>query len=435
MALLNFGEITAAFDLRLQLAFTVGVVLSSPVWLYQLWAFIVPALTRREKGYALGFVGAAVPLFAAGCAAGWLVLPHMISLLVGFAPSNSSSILNARSYVDFILRLMLIVGIAFVLPLLLVLLNVVGVMSASRHHRLLALRDSRDHRLHGDRHPRRGRAVDVPPGYSDGAPLLRRRRLRVGQRQATRKSGRGARAAGVGAHPNGVLMFGLDPTKLFLLAILAAFLLGPSRMTAAAAWLGAAVRQLRAFTEAAKQRARDEIGEEFDDIAWKALDPRQYDPRRIIADAMLAPPAVPRAIDAARKSRPERTTRRTPRLPPPDSRHMKEEPMALPLASVQLYSLAAEFSADPHRLARQDWPHSGCRTSKRSTSCAARTRSVRPWMLPVSHRPPATRRSCRTSCGRPTGPSRLPPRRWCSRPQRQSGSRPSSTRSSPWTAG
>ena len=131
MALLNFGEITAAFDLRLQLAFTVGVVLSSPVWLYQLWAFIVPALTRREKGYALGFVGAAAPLFAAGCAAGWLVLPHMITLLIGFAPSNSSSILNARGYVDFILRLMLIVGIAFVLPLLLVLLNIVGVMSAS----------------------------------------------------------------------------------------------------------------------------------------------------------------------------------------------------------------------------------------------------------------------------------------------------------------
>jgi sec-independent protein translocase protein TatC len=131
MALLNFTEITAAFDLRLQLAFTVGVVVSSPVWLYQLWAFLVPALTRREKGYALGFVGAAVPLFATGCAAGWLVLPHMISLLLSFAPSNSSSILNARSYVDFILRLMLIVGIAFVLPLLLVLLNLVGAMSAS----------------------------------------------------------------------------------------------------------------------------------------------------------------------------------------------------------------------------------------------------------------------------------------------------------------
>lgn len=93
-------------------------------------------------------------------------------------------------------------------------------------------------------------------------------------------------------------MFGLDPTKLFLLAILAAFLLGPSRMTAAAAWLGGTVRQLRAFTEAAKQRARDEIGEEFDDIPWKALDPRQYDPRRIIADAILAPPTVPPALDS-----------------------------------------------------------------------------------------------------------------------------------------
>lgn len=92
-------------------------------------------------------------------------------------------------------------------------------------------------------------------------------------------------------------MFGLDSTKLILVAILAAFLLGPSRLTAAAAWLGATVRQLRDFTEAAKQRAREEIGEEFDDIEWKALDPRQYDPRRIIADAMLAPPTVSRAID------------------------------------------------------------------------------------------------------------------------------------------
>ncbi|KZE42507.1 twin-arginine translocase subunit TatC [Microbacterium sp. T32] len=130
LATLNFGEITSAFDLRLQIAFTVGVILSSPVWLYQLWAFIVPALNRREKMYALGFVGAAVPLFLAGCVAGWLVLPHMIALLIGFAPADSSSILNARSYVDFILRLTLIVGVAFVLPLLLVLLNMVGVMSA-----------------------------------------------------------------------------------------------------------------------------------------------------------------------------------------------------------------------------------------------------------------------------------------------------------------
>ena len=100
-------------------------------------------------------------------------------------------------------------------------------------------------------------------------------------------------------------MFGLDSTKLILVAILAAFLLGPSRLTAAAAWLGATVRQLREFTEAAKQRAREEIGEEFDDIEWKALDPRQYDPRRIIADAMLAPPTLSRAIDPPEKPTPD----------------------------------------------------------------------------------------------------------------------------------
>ena len=102
-------------------------------------------------------------------------------------------------------------------------------------------------------------------------------------------------------------MLGLDPTKVMLLAILAAFLLGPSRMTAAAGWLGATVRDIRAFTEAAKQRARDEIGEEFDDIPWKVLDPRQYDPKRIIADAMLAAPLESRAIHP-----PEKPTRDAP---------------------------------------------------------------------------------------------------------------------------
>ena len=81
-------------------------------------------------------------------------------------------------------------------------------------------------------------------------------------------------------------------------------------MTAAAAWLGAAVRQLRDFTEAAKQRAREEIGEESDDIEWKALDPRQYDPRRIIAEAMLAPATVPHRVDLPAPSHGERTIAR-----------------------------------------------------------------------------------------------------------------------------
>ncbi|WP_197462548.1 hypothetical protein [Microbacterium sp. T32] len=85
-------------------------------------------------------------------------------------------------------------------------------------------------------------------------------------------------------------MFGVDGTKLFVLLILAAFLLGPTRLTAASAWLGRTVRQLRDFTDRAKDRARGELGTDFDD--WKSLDPRQYDPRRIIAEALLAPPEI-----------------------------------------------------------------------------------------------------------------------------------------------
>jgi sec-independent protein translocase protein TatC len=130
-ASLNFTDVSGAFDLRLQIAFTVGVVLSSPIWLYEIWAFVVPGLKRREKQYAIGFVLTAAPLFLCGCAAGWLVLPHMVALLTGFAPAQSTSLLNARDYFDFVLKLVLVIGIAFVLPVFLVLLNFAGVVSAA----------------------------------------------------------------------------------------------------------------------------------------------------------------------------------------------------------------------------------------------------------------------------------------------------------------
>ncbi|ARJ05307.1 twin-arginine translocase subunit TatC [Humibacter sp. BT305] len=130
-ASLNFTDVSAAFDLRLQISFTVGLVVSSPIWLYEIWAFVMPGLKRHEKRYAVGFVLTAVPLFLAGCAAGWFVLPHMVSLLTGFAPEGSTSVLNARDYIDFVLKLMVAIGIGFVLPVFLVLLNFAGVVSAA----------------------------------------------------------------------------------------------------------------------------------------------------------------------------------------------------------------------------------------------------------------------------------------------------------------
>jgi sec-independent protein translocase protein TatC len=127
---LNWETVTQAFDLKIQIALTIAIVASSPVWLYQIWAFILPGLVRKEKQYAVAFFASAVPLFLLGIAAGWFVMPHIVELMLGFAPEGTISNLGARYYFDFILKLLLATGVAFVLPVFLVLLNFVGVLSA-----------------------------------------------------------------------------------------------------------------------------------------------------------------------------------------------------------------------------------------------------------------------------------------------------------------
>ncbi|MCU1546564.1 MAG: twin-arginine translocase subunit TatC [Homoserinimonas sp.] len=129
-ATLNYSTITSAFDVRIQVAVTIGIVVSSPVWLYQVFAFLVPGLTGREKRYTFGFFFSAVPLFLGGCAAGWFVLPHIVELMAGFVPAQDASFVEAKTYLDFVLKLVLAVGIAFVMPVFLVLLNFLGVVSA-----------------------------------------------------------------------------------------------------------------------------------------------------------------------------------------------------------------------------------------------------------------------------------------------------------------
>lgn len=130
LASLNFDTITGAFDLRMQTALTIGVLVSSPIWLYQAWAYLVPALNRKELTYGFGFFFTAVPLFLAGSFAGWLVVPHIVALLTGFATDGSSSFIQANSYFQFVLKLVVAVGIAFVSPIFLVLLNMLGVLPA-----------------------------------------------------------------------------------------------------------------------------------------------------------------------------------------------------------------------------------------------------------------------------------------------------------------
>ena len=128
LATINFSSITSAFDVRFEIAIIAGVVITSPIWLYQIFAFLTPAFTRQEKKYVFGFFFSAVPLFIGGCAAGAFVIPHIVGLMVSFAPINTANLVDGKGYLDFILRLILVVGVAFVLPVFLVLLNFVGVL-------------------------------------------------------------------------------------------------------------------------------------------------------------------------------------------------------------------------------------------------------------------------------------------------------------------
>ncbi|SFR34418.1 sec-independent protein translocase protein TatC [Microbacterium azadirachtae] len=125
----TFNSVTAPFDLRMRLAFSIGIFLSAPVWLWQIWAFIMPGLTKKEIRYTVGFVGAAVPLFFAGCYVGVLVMPHIILLMAGFTPEGADNLYSAQEYYDFIFKLMLVIGVSFIIPVFLVALNFAGIMS------------------------------------------------------------------------------------------------------------------------------------------------------------------------------------------------------------------------------------------------------------------------------------------------------------------
>ena len=125
-----FPTITGAFDLRIQLSIWTGVIVSSPVWMYQVFAYFVPALTRKERRYVFGFFFSAVPLFLIGCFTGWLVLPRMVSMFTSFVPVEAASFLDASYYFQFVIKLMIAIGIAFIIPVFLVMLNFIGILSA-----------------------------------------------------------------------------------------------------------------------------------------------------------------------------------------------------------------------------------------------------------------------------------------------------------------
>jgi len=127
---INFGGITQPFTVQLQGAMFVGVIVASPVWLFQVWGFIVPGLTRREKRTAMAFVGAAVPLFLAGCLLATKIVPTAVEILIGFTPQGAANLPDAALYLTFVTRFILAFGLAFLLPVFLVGLNVAHILPA-----------------------------------------------------------------------------------------------------------------------------------------------------------------------------------------------------------------------------------------------------------------------------------------------------------------
>ena len=127
---INFAGMTDAFALQLTTSLTVGLIIASPIWLFQIWGFIVPGLTSKEKLVARLFVVAAVPLFLAGCLFAFVMVPKAVAVLLGFTPQGAYNLQDGSQYLNFVLKFIIAFGCAFLLPVFLVALNLVGVLPA-----------------------------------------------------------------------------------------------------------------------------------------------------------------------------------------------------------------------------------------------------------------------------------------------------------------
>ena len=150
-----------AFFLHLKVAVVVGILISSPVWLYQLWAFIAPGLYARERRWTYAFVGTAVPLFALGGAFAYLAMSRGLHFLLGLVPNGAQPIITIDTYLGYAMAMLLIFGLAFELPLTLVILNLAGVLTHERFRKWRRDDDLRRVRVRRRRHAEPGSVHDA----------------------------------------------------------------------------------------------------------------------------------------------------------------------------------------------------------------------------------------------------------------------------------
>jgi sec-independent protein translocase protein TatC len=126
---LNYFKLLGAFNFRLKMTALVGIALSSPIWLYEIWAFVMPALTSKERRYALPFMFTSILLFLGGAATAYLVLPTGVRFLVAIGGDELQPLLGAEEYLNFVGLMLLGFGLMFELPLVLFFLGLAGALS------------------------------------------------------------------------------------------------------------------------------------------------------------------------------------------------------------------------------------------------------------------------------------------------------------------
>jgi sec-independent protein translocase protein TatC len=129
---LNINDVAGPLMLQIKVSAIAGLVATTPVWLYQIWAFIVPGLHRNERKWTMVFVAAATPLFIAGIVLGYLALPKGLNVLIDFTPVGVSNFPTVDRFLSFVMRLLLVFGLAFEIPIFVVMLNIVGVLTVAR---------------------------------------------------------------------------------------------------------------------------------------------------------------------------------------------------------------------------------------------------------------------------------------------------------------
>lgn len=131
-ASLTLNGVADPLTLALKVSLVSGIVLSSPIWLWQLWAFIVPGLHTNERRKSMAFAVIAGPLFMAGVALGYYVLPKGLEILLDFTPADVSNLVEVSRYLSFIMRMLLVFGVAFEIPLFVIMLNLAGVVTGKQ---------------------------------------------------------------------------------------------------------------------------------------------------------------------------------------------------------------------------------------------------------------------------------------------------------------